>query len=230
MSITTKYDTIFSKYGNGLPVPYLRALASRESDMNPLSGKGTTSAAKGLLQVIPVVLKDYNEEHGTKLKESDLYTPIVNVAIATSTMKHILKSYSMSPPLAEVDWSSKRWVELFTFGWNAGYSLAAGVAKVATEMSKAGISDSDVTIETVSSFASKLIQDGNNVSSNLTNQAKVSWCKGVVSLYFKELGISPGNKLASKSGKVMAGISVLSAVLGVFGIVSFFRKVRNFND
>src|SRR5690242_9375986 len=34
------YDALFAEYGNGIPVPYLRALAWRESGMSPRETRG----------------------------------------------------------------------------------------------------------------------------------------------------------------------------------------------
>src|SRR5688500_8253158 len=55
--LSRRFDTIFGSQGRGLPIAYLRALASRESDMKP---DLATGQAWGLLQVEPIVLNDYN--------------------------------------------------------------------------------------------------------------------------------------------------------------------------
>ena len=61
------FDKIFLAEGQGIPVPYLRALAKRESNNNPREQKGP---AWGLLQVgvspkAGDVLKGYNKRYGT---------------------------------------------------------------------------------------------------------------------------------------------------------------------
>ena len=95
----------------------LRALADRESSMNPRSNQG---AGWGLLQVIEVVRTDYNQRHGTSYQRTDLLDPVANVTIASDLLRRIIASYARFHPSVrnlQEDWSNPRFVELVTFGW-----------------------------------------------------------------------------------------------------------------
>lgn len=197
MLITTKYDSILSRYGekNGIPLPYLRALAKRESDMNPLSDMGP-NGAKGILQVIPVVRNDYNERHGTDYQSQDLFNPEICTMIAVDLLGRILHAFSKHPCL-EPDWRSSRWVELFTFGWNAGYSEKAGVGFVVGKMEDRNTPCSQITIDTVSDYAGEV-----GASPYVARKDKVAWCKGVTSLYFR-LAKMPQKNISTVAGKTV---------------------------
>ncbi len=111
------FDQVFAAYGHGIPVPYLRALALRESDMNPRLSSGP---AWGLLQVIEVVRQDYNQRTGSTFTRKDLLDPAVNVTIASSALALIVKSFAQNHPRIanlQPNWSNPRFVELLTFGW-----------------------------------------------------------------------------------------------------------------
>ncbi len=135
------YDALFAEYGNGIPVPYLRALAWRESGLNPRDMKGP---AWGLMQVIEVVRKDYNERHNTSYERRDLLDPAVNIAIASDVLVRIIDGYARFHPEAvnlQADWTNPLFVELLTFGWNAGFSERGGVGRVASHLSRRGFDD-----------------------------------------------------------------------------------------
>src|SRR5688572_1417210 len=57
--VSRKFDPLFKQHSRGLPVAYLRALAKRESDMNPRLAE--PKSGWGLLQVIEEVRRDYNK-------------------------------------------------------------------------------------------------------------------------------------------------------------------------
>ena len=70
-AVSRRFDPLFRKYGRGLPVAYLRSLAKRESNLNPNESDGP---AWGLLQVVEVVRRDFNERHGTSYARRDLWS------------------------------------------------------------------------------------------------------------------------------------------------------------
>ncbi|MGH7372173.1 MAG: transglycosylase SLT domain-containing protein, partial [Candidatus Methylomirabilales bacterium] len=84
------YDRLFRRYAGSIPVPLLRALAGRESGLNP---GATTGSYRGLFQVGPQVREGYNERHGTTYAPEDLYDPEVNARIAADTFRRIIRSY-----------------------------------------------------------------------------------------------------------------------------------------
>jgi hypothetical protein len=174
------FDSIFATFGHGLPVPYLRALALRESDMNPRESSGP---AWGLLQVIEVVRLDYNQRTGGKYTRQDLLDPKVNVTIATSALATILHSYAQNHPRIknlQADWSNPHFVQLLTFGWNAGWSERGGVGRVSKFLEQRGVLDQTLDV------IHKASGDA-GASAHLANPAKVAWSKSVAAQYFREL-------------------------------------------
>lgn len=174
------FDSIFAAYGHGIPVPYLRALALRESNMNARSSSGP---AWGLLQVIEVVRTDYNQRTGARYTRQDLLDPAINVTIASSALSMIIQSYAQKHPRItnlQPNWNNPRFIELLTFGWNAGWSERGGVGRVSTFLEQRGIVDQ--TIDTIHQAAHAA-----GASDHLASTAKVAWCKSVAAQYFREL-------------------------------------------
>ena len=173
------YDALFAEHGNGIPVAYLRALAWRESGMNPRANNGP---AWGLLQVVEVVRKDYNERHGTSYERRDLLDPAVNVAIASDVLVRIIDGYSRFHPEAtnlQADWSNPLFVELLTFGWNAGYSERGGVGRAASHLTRRGFDD--FSIDDIFGAAKQA-----GVSPHLSNPRTVAFSKGVTRQFLRE--------------------------------------------
>jgi len=173
------FDRIFAEYGHGLPLAYLRALAKRESDMNP---NETEDPAWGLLQVIEVVRTDYNKRHGTSHTRRELLDPATNVTIATDLIRRVIDSYRRNHPNIpnlQEDWDNPRFVELLTLGWNAGYSERGGVGRVARYVEARGVTN--LTIDTIHQNARAA-----GASRHLSNSNKVRWSKSVAALYLRE--------------------------------------------
>ncbi len=178
-----RFDAVFEKYRGSLPIEYVRALVERESDGQPSVRAGS---AIGLMQIVPVVLDDYNKRHGTTYRSEHLTHPATNVAIGCELLRLIVDSYRKNHPritTLQADWNSWRFVELLTFGWNAGFSEAGGVGRVARYLE--GLGAVDITIDQVAAHA-KLA----GASKHLFNPAKVAWCKSVVALYQRELALT----------------------------------------
>lgn len=174
-----RFDAIFERYRGAVPLAYLRALVERESDGRPDVRTGT---AVGLMQVVPVVLDDYNKRHGTAYQSEHLVDPAINVAIGCELLRLIADSYRKNHPHIpnlQTDWNNPPFVELLTFGWNAGFSEAGGVGRVARYLERLGAVD--ITLDQVSAHARLA-----GASKHLSNPAKVAWCKSVVALYQRE--------------------------------------------
>ena len=174
------FDSIFATYGQGIPIPYLRALALRESNMNPRASSGP---AWGLLQVIEVVRDDHNKRTGSRYSRQDLLDPAINVTIAASALVTIMRSYAKHHPRIanlQVNWNNPRFIELLTFGWNAGWSERGGVGRVASYLEQRGVLDQTIDVVHQASRAA-------GASPHLANAAKVAWCKSVAAQYFREL-------------------------------------------
>jgi Transglycosylase SLT domain len=176
-----RFDWIFEQHRGAIPIEYLRALAVSESGMQAGQQAGP---AWGLMQIVEVVRRDYNRAHGTRHERADLLDPAVNVAIATWLLRTITASYARhhaKVPNLQTAWDNPRFVELLTFGWNAGWSEAGGVGRVARYLEARGTTD--ITIDLVHEHARAA-----GASRHLTRADKVAWCKGVVALYQRERG------------------------------------------
>src|SRR5262249_53953931 len=125
-----RFDPVFERYRGGIPIEYIRALVDRESNGQPTVRAGS---AIGLMQIVPVVLDDYNKRHGTAYQSEHLTSPATNVAIGCELLRIIIESYRKNHPRVrtlQADWNNPQFVELLTFGWNAGFSEAGGVGRV----------------------------------------------------------------------------------------------------
>ena len=174
-----RFDAVFERYRGGIPIEYVRALVERESSGQPSVRAGT---AIGLMQIVPVVLHDFNKRHGTTYRSEQLADPATNVAIGCELLRIVIESYRTNHPrirTLQADWNNPQFVELLTFGWNAGFSEAGGVGRVARYLE--GLGAIDITIEQVAAHA-KLA----GASKHLSNAAKVAWCTSVVALYLRE--------------------------------------------
>lgn len=178
-----RFDGVFERYRGSIPLAYVRALVERESDGRPAV---RTGSAVGLMQIVPVVLADYNKRHGTVYQTENLVEPATNVAMGCELLRLIVTSYRKNHPRVpnlQPDWNNPRFVELLTFGWNAGFSEAGGVGRVARYLEQLGATD--ITLDQLSAHA-KLA----GASKHLSNLAKVAWCKSVVVLYQRERALT----------------------------------------
>lgn len=183
MALDQRYDFIFSKYANRLPLNFMRALSYRESRLNP---RESVDPAWGLMQVVPSVRTSYNSRRGTNYSQQDLLDPDVNVKIASDLLNRIVIAYGKHPDRnMKEDWSNPEFVALVTAGWNSGYSEAAGVGRVAKYLEARNI---PVTHANVYQYASAA-----GGTRHLQNPRKQSWQQSVVQLYFDEGG--PGLQL-----------------------------------
>lgn len=178
-----RFDAVFERYRGSVPLAFVRALVERESDGRPDVRAGR---AIGLMQIVPVVLADYNKRHGTAYQSAQLVDPATNVAIGCELLRLIANSYRKNHPHIpnlQPDWNNPRFVELLTFGWNAGFSEASGVGRVVRYLERLGAID--ITLDQVTAHARLA-----GASKHLSNPAKVAWCKSVVALYLRELTLA----------------------------------------
>ncbi len=177
--LSRAFDPIFREHGRGLPLAYLRALAWGESRFTP-------SARGGLITVVDIVLRDYNQRHGTSYSATDLNDPTTNVVIAADTLRRIVDSYARNHPdvpALDEDWSSRPFLHAVTFGWNAGYSERRGVGRVVRYLVERG--DREITLD-------KLHEHAHAAGAShwlWAHPKKVAWCRSVVELYFAQLEI-----------------------------------------
>jgi soluble lytic murein transglycosylase-like protein len=172
------YDALFVRYGGGLPLNFMRALAYKESTFNPNNASGP---AWGLMQITEVVRKSYNQRHGTSYSRSDLLNPQVNVMMAGDLLRRIAAAYSKHADRnMKPDWGNPEFVKLVLAGWNSGYSEGGGVGKVSRYLSSRGV---PVTHDNVFRYAAAA-----GATTQLQKPAKQAWQRSVSDLYFAEGG------------------------------------------
>lgn len=184
-ALPRRLDPIFERHRGDIPVEYLRALAMRESSMNPAE-RGR--AGWGLFQIIEVVRADFNRAHRTSYTRPQLLDADVNTRIATWLLRFIVDGYHRhhpDVPNLRPDWTNPRFAELVTFGWVAGPSETGGVGRVVSYLVGKGARDVDLA----------LVHDQARTagaSKHLSDPAKVRWCRGVVALYLRERARAAG--------------------------------------
>jgi soluble lytic murein transglycosylase-like protein len=178
VALTTQFDPLFVKHRGTIPVAYLRALAQRESGLNPNANAGK-AAAQGLLQIVTVVRDSYNQRHGTSYTRDDTLDPELNVKMATDLLKRIIVAYNKHPdPNLHENWSNPEFVKLITAGWNAGYSEGGGLGKVARYLEQRG---QPVTHDRVYGNAAAAGAVG-----YLSDPNRAGWHRSVAQLYFAQ--------------------------------------------
>lgn len=177
--VSRRFDPIFREFGRGLPLAYLRSLAKRESNLDPADSQGP---AWGLLQITEVVRRDYNERNGTRYARKELLDPRINTTIAAELLTRIIASYRRNHPKVEnlqLDWANPRFVELLTFGWNAGYSERGGLGRVVRYLKDRGIRA--ITVDIVTAAAETA-----GAARFLSMPQRVAWSKSVARLHASE--------------------------------------------
>lgn len=183
VALPRRFDPVFERHRGDIPLEYLRALAMRESGMNPSSHEGP---ARGLLQIIEVVRTDFNQRHRTRYTRAQLLDPDINVRIATWLLRFIVDGYRRNHACVRnlrSDWDNPRFVALVTFGWTAGASEKGGVGLVAGYLKKKGAREIDLDLIHEHARAA-------GASKHLSNPAKVRWSRSVVALYQRERALS----------------------------------------
>mgnify|MGYP001256907573 CR=1 FL=1 len=214
------FDPIFERHRGSIPIEFFRALAMRESGMNP-SARGT--AAWGLLQIVEVVRHAFNQAHGTHYARAQLLDPEVNVPIAAWLLRRIVDGYQRhhaDVPNLRTDWRNPRFVELVVFGWNAGMSEAAGVGRVVEYLKQRGHRTIDLDLVHEHAQAA-------GASRHLSNPAKVRWSRSVADLYAQERGFRNASWWAVKTpGVILAEMNITNADVSAIGrdIYSTFRQ------
>lgn len=185
-TLTRQFDPLFRRHGAGLPVNFLRALAKKESGLNPTL---TGGSYWGILQVgYNNVLPGFNARKGTSYTKNDLLDPDKNIRVATDLLGRIVASYKRNHSNVanmQPNWSNPEFVKLLLAGWNSGYSEAGGVGRVASYLEKRGI---PVTHDNVFKHARAA-----GATKHLSNTSKQRWQAQVADLFYQEGG--PGTSI-----------------------------------
>ncbi len=181
--LSRRFDPVFERYRGALPIEYLRALAMKETGMDP---RAKNAAAWGLFQIIEAVRHDFNKAHRTAITRAQLLEPDVNTRIATWLLRVVVDNFRRhhaDVPNLRPDWRNPRFVELLTFAWNGGVSESRGVGRVVRYLKEKGARDID--LELVHEHARAA-----GASAHLSNPAKVRWSRSVAALYQRERGLT----------------------------------------
>lgn len=210
---TSPFEPVFARHAGAVPLPYLRALAYKESGFRP-DVVHPTSRATGLFQITTPALQSFNVRNGSALSLANLLNPELNTRVAASHLASVMNGYRRLRSLAP-DWSNRRWVELLTLGWNAGHNA---VIALATKMEASGMPPERITVDTVSELA-RATGRGKYVA----DPARVSWAKSVANLFLgggavpssrgpmvaSMVPAGRGGGLALAFGAVMAGVAIV---------------------
>lgn len=188
-AITRQFDSLFRKHGpsKGIPVAYLRALAKRESNMDPASDSGP---AAGLMQVVKVARDSFNRHQGTSYSRGDTLDPEVSIRIATFQIKRVMDSYRKNHPQSgnlQPNYANPEYAKLVTAGWNSGHSEAGGVGRVASYLENRDI---PVTHDSVFRFASAA-----GATQHLQTAQRQNWQRSVVALFYAQPDAPSGSAI-----------------------------------
>lgn len=178
------FDRFFDRWRDAVPVEFMRALARWESAFNPNDTRGP---AWGLMQVVEVVRRAWNEEQGESVTRQQLLDPDTNVRIASDLLNRIADAYDRNygdrVPNMREDWSNPRFVELVVAGWNAGWSRRGGVQRVVEFLISRG--QTDITVDDVFRWAEKA-----GAIRFLSMPQRLRFAKLVASTYVNEVRIA----------------------------------------
>jgi soluble lytic murein transglycosylase-like protein len=177
--LSRRFDPLFARYGAPMPVAFLRALAKKESDMNPLSAEGNHW---GLLQASRSSVETYNKKHGTSYRFEDVLNPEVNVKVASAALRRMMASYKKNhphtPSMANQNFANPEFVKLLLAGWNSGWSERGGVGRVARWLNAQNL---PVTHDNVFRYAAAA-----GATEHLSNLRKKKFQREVADLFYQE--------------------------------------------
>lgn len=215
MAITRKYDSLFRSLASSIPLTYMRALAYRESGMDPRAqapGGGT-----GLMQITGIALKDFNQNNTKSYSRWHMVLPKANVEVAGWLLRRIINAYGKSPSKnLQENWGNPEFVKILTAGWNDGW---VAVLRVDKYLRARGI---PVTHDNVYRYASNA-----GVTRALQDDQKRLWQKKVAQTFYNEGGYERDSLLP---GPVVAGVATPGAavLLGAaalgFGIWRYYWR------
>lgn len=223
--LPTVLDGIFLKYGDGLPVAFLRVLAAGESRMKWTAHR-SGSVYYGLLQVsVPHVRKDgkkiagvlggYNKAHGTKWTRDDMFNPAANVMVASWYLNRIIALYNRSgiKALKGPRWLDPEWVKLLAAGYNSGPN---GVVKVAKWMKAHG---AHIDHSAVFRNAKKA-----GATRHLQNEKKRKYQAAIAAIFGRERRFVPKKGAFAQPAKTGAGIGTGLLLLALLWVVTRRRR------
>lgn len=194
---------------------FLRALAYRESGMRPTLDDGP---AAGLMQVVPILQKEWNQRTGENVTRTGLLNPDKNVQIASDLLNRIIAGYAKHPDKnLKLNWNNPEFVKLLVAGWNSGYSEGGGVGRVASYLEARGI---PVTHDNVFKYASAAGAT-QYLQSNL-NPTRQPWQRSVADLFYKQPDFKQSVQKAST--KDFLKKAAIATALGLLTATFVFKR------
>lgn len=206
------FEGHFARYAGAIPQAYLRSLAYRESAFRP-DIVHPRSRATGLFQITTPALTTFNQREGSALQLAHLVDPDLNTRVAVHHLGDVINAYRKLRSL-QPDWTSRRWIELVTLGWNAGHNA---VARIVASMEASNVPPERITVDAVSQVAR-----GTGTAKYVADPARVSWAKSVADLFLGGGAVpASGRTLVAQTGVAGGGgpvALVLVALAGVLGL------------
>jgi len=174
---------VADKFGVG----FLINLATRESGLDA-SAQSKTGAV-GLFQIVDSARKDYNKAHGTSYTDPDIMDPEKNAKIGVWLLNTIMGSWEGKYP-----WLASRtpedYAQFLLWGWNSGWSSAAGAGKILEWMGSTGRQTMRAA-EAREALVSGKYPPLAGVSKYLRDPAKFRWSQGTVAEWLRQSGKTP---------------------------------------
>lgn len=116
--VPTTFDSVFRSVDPGtIPIPYMRALASSESTLNPAAKTGRHF---GLFQISPDVVADVNKKTGSTFTHDDMFDPRNNAFVFARYYHRFIKPILRRDGGVRENWGSADYPRLVTAAWNSG--------------------------------------------------------------------------------------------------------------
>jgi soluble lytic murein transglycosylase-like protein len=206
------FEALFAEQAGSIPVGFLTALALHESGFDP-NAVNPKSKATGLFQITQVALDAYNGRHKTTHALDELKDPALSTKVAVDHIGRILLAYARHPAL-QIDWQSRRFLELLVYGWNAGHN---GVAGLVGKLEAGGLPAERITVETVRQLAAKTSR-----SPYLASPSRAAWARAVATSYLGESGEPSSPAVASVAS--MASAAVFLVGVGAIGLAAWLSE------
>jgi hypothetical protein len=206
------FEGTFARYAGAIPQAYLRSLAYRESAFRP-DVVHPRSKATGLFQITTPALVTFNQRQKSALQLAHLVDPDLNTRVAVHHLGDVINAYRKLRSL-QPGWTSRRWIELVTLGWNAGHNA---VARIVASMEASNVPPERITADSVSQVAR-----GTGTAKYVADPARVTWARSVADLFLGGGAVPAGGRTLVAQADVAGGggpiVLVLVALAGVLGV------------
>jgi hypothetical protein len=210
-------ESPFARYSGVVPENFLRILAFKESGFRP-EVVHPKSHATGLFQITSTALNTFNQRNNTKVGLAQLVDPDLNTRVASQHLAGVINVYKKYRSL-QPDWTSRRWLELLTLGWNAGHNA---IANIAGRMEAAGIPNERINIDTIRQTAESV----GGSSKYVADPARVSWSKSVAAMFLG--GPTPRGfaRTVVESAESTVGMTILAITGLTLLVLEIVRRRR----